>query len=271
MLKIRVGGVPEYFNLPFHIALEQDLFRKANIDLEWRNYPSGTGAMLQDLTNKEIDLAITLTEGTVANIYKGSEHVILGKFVESPLIWGIHTAFASNISVADMENKKYAISRKSSGSHLMAKVHAKSISLPEIDENNFIIVNNLNGAIEALSKKEADLFFWEKYTTHPYVENKVFKRIGECPTPWNAFVYTSTKENINIYSSAFDSILDIITSVCSKLKTQSDLKNIIAKKYDLDLELVNQFLPKLKWSEANSLSSFENESIIQTLKQAQII
>jgi ABC-type nitrate/sulfonate/bicarbonate transport system substrate-binding protein len=36
MLNIRVGGVPEHFNLPWHLALENGLFESENINVEWK-------------------------------------------------------------------------------------------------------------------------------------------------------------------------------------------------------------------------------------------
>ncbi len=32
---LRVGGVPEHFNLPWHIAIERGLFAKHGVDVEW--------------------------------------------------------------------------------------------------------------------------------------------------------------------------------------------------------------------------------------------
>jgi sulfonate transport system substrate-binding protein len=46
MRSLRVGGVPEHFNLPWHLALEQGLFAKRGLDLTWIDVPNGTGAMV---------------------------------------------------------------------------------------------------------------------------------------------------------------------------------------------------------------------------------
>ncbi len=43
---IRVGGVPEHFNLPWHLAKETGLFAKHNVDVQWTDVPNGTGAMV---------------------------------------------------------------------------------------------------------------------------------------------------------------------------------------------------------------------------------
>ncbi|HEX8548199.1 MAG TPA: ABC transporter substrate-binding protein, partial [Cytophagaceae bacterium] len=72
MTTIRIGGVPEHFNLPWHLAMEEGLFSKLGLNLSWKDYPAGTGAMCKDLRNDELDLAIVLTEGIVADIINGS-------------------------------------------------------------------------------------------------------------------------------------------------------------------------------------------------------
>jgi sulfonate transport system substrate-binding protein len=44
--KLRVGGVPEHFNLPWHLAIERGLFTKNGVEVEWTDIPNGTGAMV---------------------------------------------------------------------------------------------------------------------------------------------------------------------------------------------------------------------------------
>lgn len=61
VLKMRVAGVPEHFNTPWHLAKEKGLFSAAGVDLEWTDYPGGTGAMTKALNENETDLALLLT------------------------------------------------------------------------------------------------------------------------------------------------------------------------------------------------------------------
>eukprot|EP00965_Chrysotila_dentata_P058760 1949587-Pleurochrysis_carterae.AAC.1 len=77
---LRVGGVPEHFNTPWHTADAQGSFEAAGIKLEWHEYKGGTGEMALALRNDEIDVAILLTEGIVADIHKGSSARLLGTF-----------------------------------------------------------------------------------------------------------------------------------------------------------------------------------------------
>src|SRR3712207_2896588 len=89
-MEIKIGGVPEHFNLPWHLAIEKKSFEKEGISLSWKDYPGGTGMMCSDLRSGNLDMAVVLTEGIVADIIKGNPSLIIQWYVTSPLIWGIH-------------------------------------------------------------------------------------------------------------------------------------------------------------------------------------
>ena len=185
---LRIGGVPEHFNLPWHMALEEGMFLKENIHVEWIEFPEGTGAMNKALREKKIDAAVILTGGVIKDIANGNPSKIVQLYVSSPLQWGVHVAANSNFKdISELENATAAISRFGSGSHVMAYVQAKQ---REWDTNNlnFKVVDTLNNAVDALSKGEADYFMWEHFTTKPIVDSGVFRRLGDFPTPWSCFV-----------------------------------------------------------------------------------
>jgi len=97
MLNIKVGGVPEHFNYPWHLSLKNNEYTKNNINLSWQNFPGGTGAMCKALRDKEIDIAIVLTEGIIKDIINGNPSKITQTFVKSPLVWGIHVGAHSKL------------------------------------------------------------------------------------------------------------------------------------------------------------------------------
>src|SRR5690606_19533964 len=121
MIKLRVGGVPEHFNLPWHLAREGGAAARLGVDLQWQDFPDGSGAMAAALRGGELDAALLLTEGAVAGIAAGAGFRVVRWYTESPLIWGIHVPAASPLTdVAELASARYAISRYGSGSHLMA-------------------------------------------------------------------------------------------------------------------------------------------------------
>jgi sulfonate transport system substrate-binding protein len=76
-----------------------------------------------------------------------------------------------------------------SGSHLMARVDAHLRNL-KIKDDQWMIVQNLEGAKTALSEQSADLFLWEKWMTRPLVDAGILKMIDERPTPWSCFLWS---------------------------------------------------------------------------------
>ena len=175
MKTIKIAGVPEHFNLPWELAIENGDFKDVGIDLQWTNIPEGTGKMCQMLRDGETDIAVILTEGIVKDIVGGTKCKIVQIYVESPLIWGIHVAAASNYNtLSDLENTKVAISRYGSGSQLMAYVNAKNEGW-NTENLQFEVVNTIDGAVETLTNGTADYFMWEHFMTKPLVDNGIFR------------------------------------------------------------------------------------------------
>jgi sulfonate transport system substrate-binding protein len=126
-MKIRIGGVPEHFNLPIHLAIENGDFAKKGIEIEWTTFKGGTGQMTRALRDDEVDVCVLLTEGIITDIIKGNLSKIISQYVTTPLIWGVHTAANNDLQHhSDIYAKKYAISRFGSGSHLIKAHHSYS-------------------------------------------------------------------------------------------------------------------------------------------------
>lgn len=249
MKTIRIAGVPEHFNLPWHLCIESGEFEEVGLDVQWTDVPEGTGKMCQMLRNNETDLAIILTEGIVKDITDGNESSIIQQYVQSPLIWGIHVdKNASYSTVSDLENTKVAISRPGSGSHLMAVVNAEKQNWNTANLE-FEIVNNVDGAIDALSTGKAAYFMWEKFTTKPLVDNGIFKRIGECPTPWPCFVIAVRNEFLANNKTIVEQILDIINTTTEEFKFIPSIDRNLAERYGQKLEDIQLWLTKTQWSQ----------------------
>jgi len=88
---LRIGGVPEHFNLPIHLAMERKLFETRGVAVEWTTFKGGTGQMTKALADGEVDMCILLTEGIVSSIVKGNTAKIISEYVTTPLTWGVHT------------------------------------------------------------------------------------------------------------------------------------------------------------------------------------
>ena len=248
MIKIRVGGVPEHFNLPWHLALEAHRFESLDIELTWSDYPGGSGAMAKALRDGELDAALLLTEGAVAAIADGAAFKIVSLYTDSPLVWGIHVPATSRFrSEAELRGARYAISRLGSGSHLMAFVHARAKGWP-VEQLAFVPVGNLAGAVDAFAGGNADVFFWEKFMTKPLVDAEQFRRVAEFTAPWPAFVVCVADAVAGEVRAAILSAVALVLAEAQALRTAPEAAAVIAQRYELAAADVAEWLTVTRWS-----------------------
>ena len=249
MKNITIGGVPEHFNLPWHLCIENNLFTEKGLNVIWKDFPEGTGAMCQALRNKEIDMAIILSEGIVKDITAGNPSKIIQVYVDSPLIWGIHVAAKSSYkTIYDLRGTTAAISRYGSGSHLMAYINAQNQNW-DTSNLDFKVINNVQGAIDALSLGEADYFMWEHFTTKPLVDKGTFRRVYDCPTPWPCFVIAAREEFITQNNEELKLTLEVINSKTRDFKQIDSIDKTLAERYDQRLEDIKKWLSITTWSQ----------------------
>ncbi|MGV6861948.1 MAG: substrate-binding domain-containing protein [Putridiphycobacter sp.] len=270
-IKLRIGGVPEHFNLPIHLSIERGKFAKRGLDVEWINFPGGTGQMTQALRNNEVDVCVLLTEGIIADIIKGNPSKIISEYVSTPLTWGIHTAVDNPLDrYQDIFDKQYAISRFGSGSHLMAIVDADSKG-HKLDKSQFTIIKNLDGAIPSLQKKETDVFYWEKYTTKPLVDNGTFKRVGEYNTPWPCFVVAAREEVLKKHPEGIIRMLRTIHDSVDIFMHDSEAIQMVSDRYKLEYKDAERWYNSTEWAIHGWVSDKMMRSVIYHLETAEII
>lgn len=248
MITLRIGGVPEHFNLPWRKLLAGDGLRSAGVDAHWEDYPSGTGAMVSALDDEALDVAVLLTEGAVAGASRGSKFKIVSLYTRSPLIWGVHVPADSGFATArDLEHARYAISRRGSGSHLMACAYARSRGWPT-ERLAFEVVGGLDGAIEAFRAGRADVFLWEKFMTKPLVDAGRFRRIDELVAPWPAFVVCVSLKALRDKREAIALLLDEVFPVAAALRADPAVPAEIAARFGLDPADAAQWLAVTEWA-----------------------
>ncbi|MHC5309905.1 substrate-binding domain-containing protein [Myroides sp. LJL116] len=270
MTKVEIIGVPEHFNLPWLMCIENEDFTDKNIDLRWKDIPQGTGKMCQMLRDKQADLAIILSEGIIKDISQGNPCVIIQEYISSALIWGIHVAHNSNYqTIEDLKGKTIAISRYGSGSHLMAIVHAKQMGW-NTEDLKFLVVDTLEGAISALQAGMADYFMWERFMTQPIVDQGIFRRIDQCPTPWPSFLLVGNKDFVEQNPTVIHDILQVINTTTEEFKHIPSIDKTLALKYDQKIEDIQQWLSLTTWSQ-NQLSQKHFDLIQNQLKDLDLI
>ncbi|MCL6273314.1 substrate-binding domain-containing protein [Muricauda sp. 2012CJ35-5] len=250
MKQVKIIGVPEHFNLPWHLALEDGAFAERGIELIWTDVPEGTGRMTQLLQEGKADMGIILTEGLVKSISQGNPVKIVQEYVSSPLLWGIHVNSSSTkSSVAELKEDTVAVSRMGSGSHLMAYVHAQQQGW-DTNSLQFKIIDNLDGAVSYLKSSTDAYFMWERFTTKPLVDEGTFKHLGNCPTPWPCFVIAATNSFITEQPGLLKHILEIINVYTQEFKKIPSIDRTLANRYHQKLEDIQEWLSLTNWGQS---------------------
>ncbi|MBC2840508.1 substrate-binding domain-containing protein [Robiginitalea sp. SC105] len=267
---IRIAGVPEHFNLPWHLALQEGAFAERGIDLEWTDIPQGTGKMCDMLRTGSADMALLLTEGFVKAAAEGLDAVIVQEFVASPLHWGIHVAQNSRFrEVGELASARAAISRYGSGSHLMAFVNAKNRGW-DTGMLRFEVVDTLEGAVSALTAGEADYFMWERFTTQPLVDSGVFRRLGICPTPWPCFILVAGRAFAAENAGILNHILEVINTFTVEFKSIPSIDRTLALRYGQQLDDIRSWLSVTEWSQ-DQINIQVIENVVDTLFDLKLI
>ena len=68
MKRFKIGGVPEHFNLPWRLAIEEGRLNHLDVDMHWSDMSGGTGQMIKGLQAGTLDVAVLLTEGITKSI-----------------------------------------------------------------------------------------------------------------------------------------------------------------------------------------------------------
>jgi sulfonate transport system substrate-binding protein len=248
MTGFKIGGVPEHFNLPWRLAIEEGRFREAGIDLHWSDMGGGTGQMIRGLETGSLDIAVLLTEGITKAILEGLKARIVQVYVVTPLHWGIHVPFHSEIQTVDhLNGKTFAISREGSGSHLMTYVKANQEGW-DTKQLKFNVVGDIYGGLWALENNEAQAFLWEKYTTFPYTEQGKCRYIDEVVTPWPCFVIAVREEIAQNQADLLKKICSIVNQKALEVKHDENTVEIISWRYNLRSGQVQNWLIETDWN-----------------------
>lgn len=235
--------------------------------MQWHSYPGGTGDMLKDLENGSLDLAVLLSEGAVAGINAGHNLRLLSFTVATPLRWGVHVPPRSSFNqLGDLQSfaepLRIAISRRLSGSHLMAHVLADQLKLKAL---NFVEVGSLVGAAKAFGAGLADVFLWERFTTQPTVDQGHMRRIGECPTPWPPFCLAVSGHTLAHHRSAVERLCQVWFRAVALALRLPDLGQRISEHYGLAPHEVAQWLHCTRWAASPMLAEADLSTLLSEL------
>src|SRR5690606_24143333 len=121
------------------------------------------------------------------------------------------------------------------------------------------------------ANNDTDVFYWEKYTTKPYVDRGQLKRIGEYRTPWPCFVIAARDEILKQHPDQVIRLLRVIHDQCDRFMENRDAPAIVASRYGLQPNDAERWFNSTEWAIHGWVSDKMIENVIYHLRTAEII
>lgn len=285
MVNFKVAYVPEHFSTPLFFANDEKYFAGKNITIEFVPVPEGTGRLIKLVSSKEVDIAIGLTEGFVADIAKGNDaYLIVDTYVKSPLCWAISSGSArDDIQKAeDLQGKAIGVSRIGSGSFIMSYVLGLQLKFTEPYFSDFKVCSNFKTLRDSVNQKTednslySDAFMWEHFTSKKYYDNGEIKRIGEIYTPWPSWVITVNREVLTTEEAAIKDFLAAVNEgIQHFLQNPDKATKWISDNLDYSEEDAQAWLKTVTFNEQLGQAPIEWERVVEntskTLKIAGVL
>ena len=72
-MKLRVAYIPEHFLPPLFFAEQNGYYAEHGLEIEFVQVLEGTGTLIKLLNDNQVDIALGLTEGSVADFGNGND------------------------------------------------------------------------------------------------------------------------------------------------------------------------------------------------------
>ena len=119
---------------------------------------------------------------------------------------------------------------------------------------------------------DTDVFYWEKFTTKPYVDTGELKRIGEFPTPWPSFMVAASDSILAKHPKIVVKILNIIHNKCSSfMKNSETVIPQVAERYQLKVKDAENWFHRTEWAIDGWVSDKMLQSVVFNLKLANLL
>ncbi len=180
-------------------------------------------------------------------------------------MWGIHVPAArAGTPLGALPHARVAISRRGSGSHLMAFVLAAQQGWT-LDADGFEVVGDLAGGVAALEEGRADVFLWETFMTKPHVDAGRCARAGEIPTPWPGFVVARRR---GFGAARTTAVLDALAPVVAAFARDPGTPALVAARIGGHEADARAWLARTRYGSGERLSRAAQAEVRETLRAA---
>lgn len=112
---------------------------------------------------------------------------------------------------------------------------------------------------------------WEHFTTKPLVDNGIFRRLDDCPTPWPCFVVAVRNEVLKNNFKEIKEVLEIINYQIEDFKKIENIDKTLAKRYGQRLKDIQEWLKITEWNDGKPITKNLITGIQNKLLQFNVI
>ena len=87
--------------------------------------------------------------------------------------------------------------------------------------------------------------------TKPLVDQGIFRRVGDCPTPWPSFVITVRDEFLKKNPKVVEKILEIINKTTHDFTQIPNIDKTLSELFNQKIEDIQEWLKLTQWSQKN--------------------
>lgn len=269
-MKLVVGYIPEHFSTPLFFAEKHGFYAKHGVDVEFKPFPSGSGHLIQSLSEGEITAAVGLTEAFIRGIAAGADHYrLVGTYVQSPLQWAVSTGTERELKSEDeLQGRVCGVSRMGSGSDVMSRVLQQQKGWSA--DFRYEVCNTFANLRAAVNGGTADFFMWEYFTSKKYYDNGEIKQIGEIYTPWPSWVVVANRELVGEHADLLKKFTAAINDGIQYFEAHPDeAVEYIAAHFDYSEADARAWLQTVKFSaDAGTVDPAIVENTVAILQKA---
>ena len=129
----------------------------------------------------------------------------------------------------------------------------------------------MDGALESLDNQTSDVFYWEKYTTKPWVDSGELRRVGEYLTPWPCFVVAATDDILKREPEAVIRMLRTIHDSCDRFMQDEKVISLVSERYGQKMKDVERWYHSTEWAIHGWVNDKMLKSVVYHLRVAEIV
>ncbi|KAK6463451.1 hypothetical protein DFJ63DRAFT_334986 [Scheffersomyces coipomensis] len=275
---LRVAYIPEHFSTPLFLAKQKGYYEQNNLNIEFVKVLEGTGRLVKLLNDGEVDIAIGLTEGFVADLASDKNqgnYKLIDTYVNSPLLWSISTGSQRDElkEVTDLNSdSSIGVSRIGSGSYVMSFVLSHDLKYTK-SFSKFPILSNFKNLRDSVNHKlsndeNSDAFMWEYFTSKKYYDNNEIKPIGQIYTPWPSWVITVSSKQVETNPEPIKKFLNAINQGIQYFNHhQDEAIEYIYTNLDYSKEDASEWIKTVKFNTDLGLFKLNRDAVVEKTSQ----